>query len=168
MLRILILDIPEIRAWQESEPMEKWFGFQSGCYSRNAIFSLFKDRFWLPLNYRYSQWSLLEINIDFSFSLSFIVNAIVPPLFVFSSLVGGGVRGSIERMSTFYLHLVKFQVHHQFKMILTTLPFGQCMMKLSISICFWKTFKNWSELPANVSINSSSLGLFIMVLFDFL
>jgi len=38
MLRVLILDIPEVRAWQESEFLEQIFGFWSGHFSRKARF----------------------------------------------------------------------------------------------------------------------------------
>lgn len=38
MLGVLILNIPEIRAWQESRFLEQGFGFQPGHCSRKAGF----------------------------------------------------------------------------------------------------------------------------------
>lgn len=45
MLRVLILDIPEIRAWQESEFLEQGFGFKSGHFSRKAGFFTLQGQF---------------------------------------------------------------------------------------------------------------------------
>lgn len=44
VLRVLILDIPEIRAWQESEFLEQGFGFQPGHCSRKADFFILQGQ----------------------------------------------------------------------------------------------------------------------------
>lgn len=80
MLRVLILNIPEIRAWQESEFLEQGFGFQSGHCSRKAIFLTLQGQILTSFEVQKFPTESFSNKYWFIFSLSFRVNCNSPSL----------------------------------------------------------------------------------------
>lgn len=80
MLRVLILDIPEIRVWQESEFLEQGFGFQSGQCSRKADFFIFQGQIFTSFEVQKFPAESFSNKYWFFFSLSFRVDCNSPSL----------------------------------------------------------------------------------------